>query len=185
MAVKNNRRTKITRLLLKDSLIELMHNKNINQITIKEICEHADLNRSTFYLHYSDQFSLLEDLENDILETAFTYLRDVGPTLDTLSYIETFLNYVKDNSDIFETLFCHQENMNFQGLFINKIMEQLKGNLSFHCSETIVNYIYSFLLNGCIHIIIDWMNRDYDLPSSTVSKIIFELCDHCSDVTLQ
>ncbi len=184
MAVKNNRRTKITKLMLKNSLIELMHEKPVNQITIKEICEMADLNRSTFYLHYADQFELLDDIENEILTTTFEYLKDVGSNLDTLTYIETFLNYVKNNSDIFRTLLCKQENLNFQTLFVHKIMEQLKENLPSNYSNEINAYIFSFLLHGCIHIIIDWINSDFNLSSDVIAKIIFELCDKSSGIKL-
>lgn len=177
MATKNNRRTQITKKMLKTSLIELMHKKSINQITIKELCESADLNRSTFYLHYTDQFALLRDIENEIINTTFEYLQDVGTNLDTLSYIETFLTYVKQNTDIFETLLCHQETAHFQQLFIDKILEQLKVNLTFDCPEKNTKYIYSFLLHGCIQIIIDWITNEFDLSVSEISKLIFELCD--------
>lgn len=179
MATKNNRRTIITKMLLKTSLIELMHQKSINQITIKEICEQAELNRSTFYLHYADQFALLDDIENEIIGTTFEHLQNVGSTLDTLTYIETFLCYVKDNRDIFETLLCQPKNISFQELFIDKILEQLKGNLPFNYSDKTTKYIYTFLLHGCIHIIIDWIINDFDLSISEVSKLIYGLCDNC------
>lgn len=184
MATKNNRRTKITKMLLKDSLIELMHEKAISQITIKELCEKADLNRSTFYLHYTDQFALLDDIENEILTTTFEYLKDVGSNLDTLTYIETFLVYVQTNADIFETLLCHQENMHFQTLFIYKIMEQLKENLPSNCSKEAKPYVYTFLMNGCIHIIIDWINNGFTVSCNRLAKIIFELCDKSSNIAL-
>lgn len=179
MATKNNRRTHITKLLLKTSLIELMHKKSITQITIKEICEQADLNRSTFYLHYTDQFALLHDIENEIISTTFKYLQDAGSNLDTQSYIEAFLTYVKENSNIFEALLCHQETEDFQELFIAKILEQLKENLHFNCSDESTKYIYSFLLHGCIHIIIDWINNNFDMAVSDIARLIFELCDNC------
>lgn len=182
MATKNNRRTQITKMLLKNSLIELMHHKTINQITIKEICEQADLNRSTFYLHYTDQFALLDDIENEIIHTTFEYLQNVSPNLDTLTYIETFLNYVKKNVVIFETLLCHQETAGFQDLFISKILEKLKDRLPFKCSDEIKSYIYTFLLHGCIHIIIDWINHDFDLSTASISNLIFELCDQCRQI---
>lgn len=183
MATKNNRRTLITRMLLKTSLIELMHKKALNQITIKEICEQADLNRSTFYLHYTDQFALLEDIENEIITTTFDYLQNVGANLDTLTYIETFLDYVKTNSDIFEILLCQQETANFKELFIDKILEQLKGQISLNCSVEIAKYVYSFLLHGCIHIIIDWIKSKFDISSRETSKLIFELCDNCHAIS--
>ncbi len=184
MATKNNRRTQITRMLLKTSLIELMHEKPLNQITIKEICEQADLNRSTFYLHYTDQFVLLEDIENEVIKTTFDYLQNVGIDLDTLAYIETFLDYVKNNSDIFEILLCQQETTNFKESFITKILEQLKGQIPFNCSIELEKYIYSFLLHGCISIIIDWITSKFDISSREVSLLIFQLCDSCHSISL-
>lgn len=63
MAVKNNRRTIITKKILKDSLLELMQTKPISKITIKEICDLSDMSLSSFYLHYQGQSALLEDIE--------------------------------------------------------------------------------------------------------------------------
>lgn len=182
MATKNNRRTQITRMLLKTSLIELMHIKTINQITIKEICEQADLNRSTFYLHYTDQFALLEDIEKEIITTTFDHLQKVGTDLDTLTYIETFLNYVKSNAYIFEIFLCQQEAEDFKEKFINKVLEQLKGQISISCSVKLEKYVYSFLLHGCIHIIIDWITSKFDISSREVSELIFGLCDSCHSI---
>ncbi len=105
MAVKNNRRTKLTKMLLKNSLIELMNDKAVNHITIKELCEKADLNRSTFYLHYTDQYQLLSEIENDLLEDTIQYLRNVTTDCGTTLYITAFLKYVKNNSSIFRS-FC-------------------------------------------------------------------------------
>ena len=67
MPVKSlDRRARMTREILKQSLIELMKNKPIHDISIKKICETADINRSTFYHHYDSQFDLFNDILNDI-----------------------------------------------------------------------------------------------------------------------
>ena len=55
MATKNNRRTVLTKRIFKETLMDLMKEKPISKITIKEICDLADMSRSTFYLHYQDQ----------------------------------------------------------------------------------------------------------------------------------
>jgi AcrR family transcriptional regulator len=65
---KMDRRKKYTRMVLKDSLMELLREKHISGITVKEICELADINRSTFYSHYSDHYDLLNKIEEEIIE---------------------------------------------------------------------------------------------------------------------
>jgi len=65
--MKQTRKTKYTQTVLKNSLIELMKEKSISQITIKELCEKADINRSTFYTHFADQYQLLKSIEDETL----------------------------------------------------------------------------------------------------------------------
>ena len=61
---KGDRRIRRTQKMLKESLVELMSQKAFKDITIKDITELADLNRGTFYLHYSDTYELLLSMEN-------------------------------------------------------------------------------------------------------------------------
>ena len=57
---KVDRRVKYTKMVLEDSFIKLLEKKDISQISITEICDNADINRATFYAHYSDQNDLLK-----------------------------------------------------------------------------------------------------------------------------
>ena len=60
-----DRRVRRTKQLIKQSLIELMHEKPFKDITVKDITERADLNRGTFYLHYVDIYDLLSKIEDE------------------------------------------------------------------------------------------------------------------------
>ena len=50
---KTDARIRYTQRILKESLLALLKQKPINKITVKEVCELAELNRATFYAHYS------------------------------------------------------------------------------------------------------------------------------------
>ena len=63
-----DRRVRRTKQLIKQSLIELMHEKPFKDITVKDITERADLNRGTFYLHYVDIYDLLSKIEDETLQ---------------------------------------------------------------------------------------------------------------------
>ena len=67
MATQENRRSKITRRVFRESLTELMLEKGMQKISVNEICKRADMNRSTFYAHYEDQFDLLREIEDEFL----------------------------------------------------------------------------------------------------------------------
>ena len=71
---KEDRRVKYTKMVLKESLIDLLSQKDISAITIKQICEEADVNRTTFYTHYADQYDLLRQIEDELLQNLKAYI---------------------------------------------------------------------------------------------------------------
>ena len=68
MEKKTDRRVRKTKNQLRTGLARLMKKKNIGQITVKELVDDVDINRSTFYLHSSDIPSLLKEIEDDMIE---------------------------------------------------------------------------------------------------------------------
>lgn len=182
MAQKQNQRVKLTKQLLKNSLIELMHKKPIGKITIKEICERAEINRSTFYLYYMDQYALLSEIENELIEHAQEHLKKIDSNAGNIQYLEALLSYIEVHSDIFRTLLCHQESLSFQSAFIEASFLHLKLNLSFHCSEAVAGYVYNYLIMGCLSMIKQWIEADSDMSSKDMAELIFRLSDGAASV---
>ena len=75
-----NRNARRTRALIEGAFLELMKEKPYTKISVREITEKADINRSTFYLHYQDIYDLLNKIETriteDIKETIFQIRRE-------------------------------------------------------------------------------------------------------------
>ncbi|HWT74144.1 MAG TPA: TetR-like C-terminal domain-containing protein [Mobilitalea sp.] len=182
MIGKENQRIKLTKVLLKKSLIELMHSKPINKITIKELCENADINRSTFYLYYTDQFALLEEIEKELLLRVQQHLQKIDSSSDSQSFLIELLRYIKDNADIFKTLLCHQENLSFQSTFIDATIKNLKFSLKLNCPENISYYIYNYLIMGCLSIIKQWIEADFDLSCEYLANMIYQLSDKAASI---
>lgn len=66
--MKTDARTRYTLSVIKRSFLELLKGKSIEKITVREICTRAEINRTTFYRHYDDQYDLLDSLQRDILD---------------------------------------------------------------------------------------------------------------------
>lgn len=177
MSGRENQRVKLTKTLLKNSLIDLMHSKPINKITIKELCENADINRSTFYLYYSDQYALLGEIEKDLLLHAEEHMDKISSDTSSVRYLQELLTYIKNNKDIFRTLLCRQENFNFQTNFIAYSMKKLKITINLKCSEKISEYVFHFLTMGCLNIIKEWIISDFDISVEDMAHMIFRLSD--------
>ena len=65
---KEDRRVRRTKKLLTQALTQLLQQKQVNEITVKELTDLADMNRGTFYLYYKDIFDMLEKIEDELFE---------------------------------------------------------------------------------------------------------------------
>ena len=175
MAVKPiDRRAKMTRELLKQSLIELMKNKPIHEISIKKICETADVNRSTFYHHYNSQYELfndiLDDVGNDITEMVKKHHQSpdwmIKILTDAFTYIEnrqeTFLVILSDNSgfSVGETLTMYVDR------FINTASEG---------SSEIAKYCSMFATAGISTVVWKWLNAEDRMSAKDLARMIATL----------
>ncbi len=176
MAVKNNRRTLVTKRILKESLLQLMAEKSITKISIKEICDLSEMSRSTFYLHYQDQFELLKDIEDEVLDKTFESLEDVGNPFNTIESIENFLEYVRSNKETFGVLLCQSDTADFQKAIIEKIESHIKKSIPDFTSETKDRYLFIFIMQGSLNLLRSWIENDFDMPIPELARLIFEAC---------
>ena len=177
MDLKENQRIRLTKTLLRNSLIELMHEKKVSQITIKELCSNAGINRSTFYLYYSSQFELLEEIEQELIENTSQHLKRIDSKLDSMQYLKAFLSYIRDNADLYQLLLCRSENLSFQTNYVNQTLPFIKANVAIHSSETKAKYIYRYLVLGSLSMIQQWIESGFDLSTEELANIIFKLAD--------
>ena len=71
MNIKNNQRTRLSKILLKNALMDLLGEKgSVAKISVRELCERADLNRSTFYAHYSEPKAAMYIYHNTTIHRA-------------------------------------------------------------------------------------------------------------------
>lgn len=182
MVQKTNQRVKLTNQLLKNSLVELMHEKPIGKITIKEICKNAEINRSTFYSYFTDQYALLSEIENEVIDHAQNHLKKIDSNADSIKYLEELLSYIKGHADIFRTLLCQQQSLSFQSAFVEVSFLNLKLNLSLNCSEFVAGYVYNYLIMGCLSMIKQWIEADFDMSSKNLADLIFRLSDKAASV---
>ena len=87
-----DRRIKRTKMLLQNALVDLMLEKAVGKISVKELTQKADVNRSRFYLHYLDIYDMLEQMENEFVETIQGFFHDFFTPLPTSMPLTLFVN---------------------------------------------------------------------------------------------
>lgn len=182
MAKKLDRRQKYTRLVLKESLLKLLEHQPISTVTVKQICQHADINRSTFYAHYKDQFDLLKKIEEEIIEDLYAYLDHYGANLEkeSIQMVEKLLDYIGDNQQTFHILL----NQNAAPAFEKRLQDIAQHFMIQHwmkeqpVDEQMSMYLSTFAVSGAIHVIKKWIARDMDLSHKRLSKMINQFINY-------
>lgn len=177
---KENRRVKVTKTLLKKSFIELLEQKEISRITIKEICENADINRSTFYAHYTDQYDLMKKIQDELIENVeihlSPYIHDEMPNVSE-EMLEGVFEYIKENGEICKLLLSERGDIHFQKRVLNlvygKYMEDLTKSIGF--SQEDADYVYAYSITGCIGVIQKWLNDDMKKTPKFMAKILLNM----------
>ncbi|WP_226086944.1 TetR/AcrR family transcriptional regulator [Mesobacillus sp. S13] len=171
-----DRRKKYTRMVLKESLMDLLKNKPISNITIKEICELADINRSTFYSHYSSQYDLLNAIEEEFIEDMVATLNqyNFSKEEEALKMTEKILEYIAQKSDVCQTLLSENSDIHFQkkGMMITHEFIFKNWITDSHFDRETFEYINIFVVSGSIYVIKNWVENGMDKTPREMAEII-------------
>ena len=183
---KKDRRVKYTLMVIRESFIQLLKQKPISKITIKEICEEADINRATFYAHYLDQYDLLSQIENDVIDDINQYLSSYDfKNIAEAPYemLEKILEYIKENAGLFELLLL---NANADIKFRKRITEIIGQQhfLAITPDKKDSEYVYLFFANCAIGVILKWIEGSVKKPVNEIANLILRLSRNGSEYFL-
>jgi AcrR family transcriptional regulator len=148
-----DRRTAYTRMVIKDSLYELLGKKHLPQITVKELCELADINRATFYRNYQDIYDLFEKLEEQLTEEAFK-----DNDIETDRY--RLLEIIYQNQPFYREFFdSHLESRSIRKT-VEKMYDEMKAILkkrgTYDEKTFAISYQYNY--HGAVGVIREWLD---------------------------
>lgn len=168
MDKKENQRIALTKRLVQEALLLLLQRKSIYQISIRELCEKAGINRSTFYNHYGSQYDVLAEMAQAYLvsiENAIgaVNIRDKQSVLQRVTLV---FQHIADNIELSKMLINNNIDATFsERLFsLPKIEELLNNALSEMQDENEKQAVISFAIHGSYKLLQDWINTD-DRPS--------------------
>ena len=121
---RENQRVTITKRMLKEALLLLMKNKDLEKISVTELCRAADINRATFYRHYQIPGDVLFEIQKDLyLELTRNYF--IPKSMDDLyPLFLRFCDFIEEHADLLRTLILCSPEDNFTS-FLNNIYDDL------------------------------------------------------------
>ena len=179
-----DRRVRKTKKQLRSALTTLLLQKDISHVTVRDVADLADVNRGTFYAHYSDVYDLLHHLEDDLL----TRLDEVGARHDatksdgkTFLYLTDLFTLTGEYSDIFYTLYSRSGDSEFH----DKIFQRLKYQYLYEflsvwggAESAKLDYCASFIVAGMCTLASVWIENGMKESAEDMARLGGELVMH-------
>lgn len=172
-----DRRVRRTRNLLENALISLLETKSIKDISVKELCETADINRGTFYLHYKDIFDMMEQLELKLMVEFEDLLSTHTPeemANDPYPLIYDIFQFTAKHTLLCKTLLSRNGDISFllkiKTLFRRKLFDIW---ISIYHKEDSAQFEYSycFIVAGCVGLIESWLFSEHQESPEEMARL--------------
>lgn len=184
---KNESKYFNTAIRMDEALITLLEKKDFEYITVKQICETAGVNRSTFYLHYDNTTDLLRETTRYIIDKHLAYYEIDKQRISlqfktckreellfvTDEYLTPYLTFIKDNQRLFKISIKQFHSMHMDEVYDRMFEHIFSPILSRFCvPEAEHTYVIKFYLTGIFAIIMEWINNSCSEDLKTVINII-------------
>jgi AcrR family transcriptional regulator len=177
---KMDQRVILTNTLLMNALVRLMRKKHISKISVRELCEAAEINRSTFYAHYRDQYGLLRYVEREALNNIKRHLRSLDSS-DTqfisAQALKGILDYIKDNPELFHALISENSDFAFQRTIV-ELTQVISSQIGQSEDPRTSKYLEAFGVMGCISVLQKWLQDGTIESTDKMADLILQILLH-------
>lgn len=171
-----------TKASLYRALIELMKEKEFEQIKISEICTKSMINRSTFYDHYNDKYELLESFMNDMkkeLEENIVVDTEINNIKDFyMELLKVMLEHIDENKEVYSSLLKINSNSIAKDMMIDTVLNSVAKRINedfINKSNIPTKIVILFYASGIISIIVDSLQDTKKFDKEKILSIISSL----------
>lgn len=175
---KENRRVKMTKAMLNESFMKFLEEKPLSRITVKEICDDADVNRSTYYVYYSDPYDQLHKIEDTFIQEQTAYIDTILQTgeQDDLNFSKIMiklLQYYRERKRLLQVLFGRYGDIHLEQDILSFVAERILSSDVKRAKlpqEQLQDYTYA--ASGSFGLILYWIMTDcQEQPEHLANRI--------------
>lgn len=181
MASKEYSCVRKTKKAFADSLVMLSKDRQLNKITVKELCEKAELSRNAFYFHYKDINDLIEDVENNIIAEVEGVLKDIEKIAfpkSVYATIDAFIDLVESRKDTVIMLMDKSFSTSFTERISRMFSEfNYRYFREFHGDNSKVSYefFYIYLSGGLYDVVRYWLDNQEKMDKASLKALCYIL----------
>ena len=171
-----DRRVKRTKKTLRECLFRLLEHKTLKDITVKELTEAADVNRSTFYFYYRDINDMMMQIQNEIYagfeadviapNSAFNTVEDFT------AYIIRFLLFCRENEAICKFVVSNDPDNNLTNMIRESLLEHIPDSKKVFPTDDPKCYLTCIAMAGIWETIIQWMYDGMLVPPQELAVFL-------------
>ncbi len=166
MNTPNNKRRKNSQEKIERAFVHFLQTKEINEISVTNICKEAKLNRSTFYANYLDVYDLAEKIVKKIENDVFMLYQEERETKNNTNDFLKLFRHIKENQIFYKTYFKLNRDKHF-------IIQQYDTNLSkLMYEDKFIDYHIEFFMAGLNAIVKKWLNNDCKESPEEIDHIL-------------
>lgn len=175
--MKTDYRTQYTKKTIRESFISLLKEMPLNRVTVKGICEKAHINRTTFYRYYSDAYDLLEKVEVELFAGWKDYVRSFSAQ-GTEAALEAALCAIGNNAEFYTILISDNADRQYIRKIVENSYEFFQEGFAYRyprLSARQRKWLYYYITQGCISIVLDWVNGGMKESPKSLARFIAQL----------
>lgn len=173
---KKDRRIGKTQKNIRDAFVNLITEKEISQITVKELAERADINRKTFYMHYSSIEDVLDKIENEIIEKLLSVLEQYDffdSQFDIYALFCSLNDVINEDFDLYKRL-VYSSSYNFLIIKVKELLKDAllnKYNKKLNMNKELYSLYAEYTASGVMSLYIEWFKTNSELSLEDLAKV--------------
>ena len=172
-----NRSVRMTKQRLYQALITLLQQKDLREITVRELTELAGISRGTFYFHYADIYALMEQMEAAQLDHLCQLMDALVPSIsqtDVPPALVALFEYLNENPDVCRALYGKSWESEFTRSAKEMIAKRCMGQLVPEGATPRQQFLLAFAVDGCFGSVAAWQMQGYDPPPQEMAQITWQ-----------
>jgi AcrR family transcriptional regulator len=170
----DDRRVQRTRRALREALIALVLERGWDGVSIQDLCERADVGRSTFYTHFADKDDVIGDGFADLRRGIRAELAAAGPSRKPLAFSLPLLEHARDHGRVFRALIGELSGLAIQRRFRDVLGELVRDDVAALVPAGTARDGTVAFLSGAFFDLVTWMLEARNPPSPADVDALFQ-----------